>query len=105
MTWRAHSPASPPAPPPAPAASVARAFGTLAAARPVSPPATNGSGTAAAAFLFGDDHAGDGTPVDERTARAMQAAAAIDMDDDAIAAARAMPRAGAHRHRAAVPRS
>ena len=70
----------PPAPPFG-APSVARAFATLALQRPISPPVTNGSGTSAAAFLFGNDHAGDGTPMDEQAARAMQAAASIDDDD------------------------
>lgn len=53
-------------------ASDAAAFASRSGARPVSPPATNGSGTAAAAFLFGEDNAGDGTAVDAATARALQ---------------------------------
>lgn len=54
------------------ASSDAAAFASRSGARPVSPPATNGSGTAAAAFLFGEDNAGDGTAVDAATARALQ---------------------------------
>lgn len=40
-------------------------FASVDPKRPVSPPQTNGSGTAAAAFLFGEDNAGDGSLVED----------------------------------------
>jgi hypothetical protein len=63
-------------------ASGAAAFASRHVSRPVSPPATNGSGTAAAAFLFGADNAGDGSAIDAEAGSAMQAATDRAMAED-----------------------